>query len=119
MNIALKKIGRNSFNLGIFFLASAPAISVLFIILAISISTIKRKDNYFSERWNYPFFVSGLLMIISCLIEQFKTSSEKLAYINSFNSWIGLANWIPLFFCFWAFQPYLILKEDRRKFIKG
>ena len=33
---------------------------------------------------------------------------------NSYLSFIGLFNWIPFFWCFWGFQPYLISKELRK-----
>ncbi len=41
--------------------------------------------------------------------------------IGSFNAysgwlaWVGLANWLPFFWCFWAFQPYLMTAKSRRR----
>ena len=30
-------------------------------------------------------------------------------------AWAGLANWIPFFWGFWGFQPYLALPQSRRR----
>ena len=48
------------------------------------------------------------------------SSTEKTHIFqrNSFSSLIGLANWIPLFFCFIGFQPYLKSSEDRKLIMK-
>ena len=34
---------------------------------------------------------------------------------NSSLSWIGLANWIPFFWCYWGFKPLLNNSEKRKK----
>ena len=44
-------------------------------------------------------------MIINCIYitkNSFDTYTPEIA-----NIWVGLSNWIPFFFCFWAFQPFL------------
>ena len=33
---------------------------------------------------------------------------------NSSTNWIGLANWLPYFYCFFAFQNYLNSQKKRR-----
>ena len=30
-------------------------------------------------------------------------------------AWVGLANWLPFFWVFWGFQPYLLTTQARRK----
>ncbi|MBN97355.1 MAG: O-antigen polymerase, partial [Flavobacteriaceae bacterium] len=35
--------------------------------------------------------------------------------LNHSLSWIGLANWIPFFLCFWGIQPYLNSNTKRRR----
>ncbi|KGG13739.1 Lipid A core O-antigen ligase related enzyme [Prochlorococcus sp. MIT 0601] len=30
-------------------------------------------------------------------------------------AWVGLANWIPFFWCFWGFQPYLLTRGARKR----
>jgi O-antigen ligase len=34
--------------------------------------------------------------------------------INNYSSWIGLANWIPFFWCFWGFKNYLDSLHKRK-----
>tara|TARA_Y100001968_G_C19425546_1_gene754129 strand:- start:1459 stop:2583 length:1125 start_codon:yes stop_codon:yes gene_type:complete len=43
-------------------------------------------------------------MVIGCL----RAYSGWLA-------WVGLANWLPFFWCFWAFQPYLSSVYERKR----
>ena len=42
------------------------------------------------------------------LVGSFKAYSGWLA-------WVGLANWLPFFWAFWAFQPYLNSALSRRR----
>ena len=39
---------------------------------------------------------------------------EKIFLWNPSASWIGLANWIPLFLIFMGFQEFLSNKKDRK-----
>ena len=97
-------IGWISFQLGLFFLASSPFISVLFFLIALFFGSYKRLRYFFKDQWNYIFTLISLLMSIG----SFNAYSGSLA-------WIGLANWIPLFFCCWAFQPYLLTAQARQR----
>ena len=55
------------FKAAIFFLPSAPLISAILILISGIFSIFKRKNTYFSDKWNIPFFILGLLMIISTI----------------------------------------------------
>ena len=71
---------------------------------AFNIADRAKKDSYWKDVWNYPFVAAAVLMFIGC----FRAFSGWLA-------WAGLANWLPFFWSFWAFQPYLLTAEARRR----
>ncbi len=96
-------IGWISFQLGLFFLASSAFIAALFFVIALILSSYKRFRVLFKDQWNYSFLLISLLMLIG----SFAAYSGPLA-------WLGLANWIPFFFCYWAFQPYLVTTQARK-----
>ena len=98
-------LGLKSFHLAILLLSSAPVISfVLFIFSAIK-GSIKTNEKYIKDKYNIPFLLSSLLMIINCLVITFDNNLNSTIDISSI--WIGLSNWLPFFWCFWGFQEYL------------
>ena len=113
---SLNEIGHFLFYVGIFFLVSAPFISAIFLLIALIISFFLSRKNYFFDKWNYPFIVSGTLMLISSLFLIIQNNEFLDAY-NPKLSLIGLLNWLPFFICFWAFQIYLENEESRKKCI--
>ena len=106
-------LGKFSFLIGIFFLASAPLISVLFLLIAFTLNTIKGWRNILKDDWNKPLLVSSILLITSTIVHSFTFYEDNINWDPSL-SWIGLFNWIPLFFCFWAAQIYLKNDYERR-----
>ncbi len=116
------KIGYSSFFIGVFLLPSAMALSILFFLVALSISFLN-PYNFLKDKWNYPFFISTFLLILSSL-KHFENSGELYkSYWDPSLSLLGLSNWIPLFFCFWGFQKYLDSPKKRiftsKLFISG
>ena len=111
--ISLKdRIGYITFFFGVFLLPSAMALSILFFLVALSISFLN-PNNFFKDKWNYPFFISSFLMIMSSL-KHFENSGELYkSYWDPSLSLVGLLNWIPLFLFFWGFQKYLNSPEKR------
>ena len=106
-------VEKYSFYLGIFFLASAPVISVFLLL----ISLIRSSNNlkyFFNDFWNKILLATSLLMLTSCILQNF-IGYEYPLNIDKSSTWIGLINWIPLFWCFWAFQPYLKNINLRKK----
>ena len=101
------KYGFIFFNLGILFLASAPFIAVIFILISIlfSIISFKIKLN-FKPLTNKFLALSLILLLINTFFSIFFN-------LNQFEEWnyelnlIGLLNWIPFFLCFVYIQPYL------------
>ena len=62
------------------------------------------------------YFKSWEINNLSVSIFEITNEEVKSKFMNwnSFSSLIGLANWVPLFLCFWGFQPYLSSIEDRK-----
>jgi len=101
----INKIGLKIFHIGILLLASAPLISILFLIISSVIGSIKRKDKYLHDKYNLPFLVAAILMVVNCIL--ITTNRDFIYYQNPSLVWIGTLNWIPFFWCFWSFQIYL------------
>ena len=97
------KFGWIFFQIGILFLPSTALFSTIFFLLSMVLGSLKRRFSYLNDFWNYPFILASVLMILGA----FKAYSGWLA-------WIGLANWLPFFWAFWAFQPYLMNPHSRR-----
>ena len=97
-------VGWLFFQTGLFFLASSAFLGGSFLFIALCFGSLKRAESYWRDIWNYPFILSTFLMLLGCL----KAYSGWLA-------WAGLANWLPFFWAFWAFQPYLTTPESRRR----
>jgi len=96
--------GWSCFQLGVFCLPSSALISYLFLLVALVCGSLKRRDLYLKEYWNYPLVFVTFLMIIGC----FHSHTGWLA-------WLGLVNWLPFFWCFWGWQPYLLTLERRKQ----
>ncbi len=110
------KPGLITFRVGVFLLASAPFFAIVSFIISLIISLSKEKLNIFQDKWNYLFISAAFLMLLNTLLHQFKfkyLSISSLTWDPS-SSFVGLFNWIPLFFCFWGFQTYLNTFEKRK-----
>ena len=103
-NNFLENIGWNCFQLGVFCLPSSALISAVFLLVALFDRSLKSKDLYWREYWNYPLVLVTFLMIIGSI----RSHTGWLA-------WLGLFNWLPFFWCFWGLQPYLLTPERRQK----
>ena len=110
-HISLNLIGLKIFQGGVLFLATAPVIGFFLLFISSILGGLKRKENYFKDKYNLIFIVVSALMIMNCL---FITLSNRNTYSSDIsNIWIGLSNWIPFFWCFWGFQPFLKSKKLR------
>ena len=112
------KLAENLFLIGTFFLCSSLVIGGIFLLLAFFIGSIiqNKKNNYKKDKWNLPFFISGLLIIISALMQKFILPNNISGIWDPNLSLLGTANWLPFFWIFWACQPFVDSKEKRKKF---
>jgi len=109
--------GELFFLLGIFFLPSTLFIGVIFLIPSAIIGSFNSKKQFFQDRWNLSFFFAGLLMILSAVVHNLFIDNFFEYYWNTNLSIFGLANWIPFFWLFWAFQIYTESKLQRKRVI--
>ena len=105
-DLTFNKTGYLSFLIGVFLLPSAVGISIIFLFYALIISFLN-VDEFIKDKWNYPFFLSGLLMLISTFIHFLRYDYYVDLGLDPELSLLGLVNWLPFFLCFWGFQPYL------------
>ena len=108
----LQNLEYKLFLLGILFLASAPFLSSLLFIYPIVIGLVKNKRKLISDKYNYPLIVASFIIIIKSVIDMYYPALNNKSWDPSLN-WIGLINWIPLFLCYFGFQPYLASFNQR------
>ncbi len=102
---------------------SAPALGAIFLFISNLISSTKRQNSYFKDYWNLPFFLIGLIMILSSLVLTFKFDPvlapiKNQNFVNLYNRnliWIGLSNWLPYFWVFWSSQYFTFNSYQRKK----
>ena len=109
----LKEYGSLLFLSGIFFLPSTLFIGLLLLLPASFIGAFLQEKPFFKDRWNYSFICFGGLILIS-------TFMQNYFLLNAFdNIWdpklsvLGLGNWLPFIWFFWALQPFLDSKQAR------
>ena len=110
--------GQILFSIGIFFLPSTLIFGVIFLIPAAIIGFINNKENYFKDKWNISFFLFGILITFSALLQKFFLNNDLNITYDSNLSIFGLGNWIPFILFFWAFQPYLKSNEQRENILR-
>ena len=92
------------FQLGLLLLPSSVLLASLLFVPALVLGSLRRECAYWRDRWNWPLVVAGALMLLGC----FNALRADLA-------WVGLANWLPFFWGFWGFQPYVAEAGARRR----
>tara|TARA_Y100000991_G_scaffold151162_1_gene114719 strand:- start:678 stop:1949 length:1272 start_codon:yes stop_codon:yes gene_type:complete len=90
-------------------LLPAPLFSGILFLILLLLNSKNILNNYIKDKWNLPLFLCCLLMIIFTFVH----SGNGLNDNTSIN-WLGLANWLPYFYCFFAFQNYLNSQYKRR-----
>jgi len=110
----IPKLFNNIFLVGSFLLPSAFTLGTGFLLISVIYGVYIGK-GYLKDKLNIIFFIAGIFLIISAFIHSNFNDYLSNYNINHSLSWIGLANWIPFFVCFWGFQPYLNSKTKRRR----
>ena len=106
-----QNIGLKLFRLGILFLAAAPSISFLVLLLSSLFGVLGREDKFIEEKYNWFLILSSFFMILNCFFITF--DYIEIPTLDKNLIWIGLLNWLPLFWCFWSFQKYLKTEKER------
>lgn len=109
--------GINFFRIGVFLLPSAFSLSSIFLIIALIINTKSKKINYFEDYFNYPLFISGILILITAISNYFlNTQIPDMRFENRIQFLLDIANWIPFFYIFSSIGNYLSNTKLRREF---
>ena len=111
----LKNIGFILFLVGIFILPTMLFFAAIFLLIAALIGSIIHKQSYFKDNWNKIFFISGIILIISLLTHIYKLNNSYSELLDANSSIFGIFNWLPFFWLFWAFQPYVDSKVKRKR----
>ncbi len=96
--------GWRCFQFGLFLLPSSALLGSLLLFTALLFGCAGRERPYWRDPWNGPLLLASALMILGC----FGAYDHGLA-------WVGLGNWLPFFWGFWGFQPYVMSGEARRR----
>lgn len=96
-------LGWRCFQLGLLLLASSALLGSLLLLLALVLGS-RGREPFWRDRANRLLVLAAGLMVLGC----FTASSGWLA-------WVGLGNWLPFFWAFWGFQPYVATAAARRK----
>ena len=104
------------FLTGIFFLPSTLFIGILFLLPAAVIGSLINKKSFFMDKWNFPFLVFGALILLSSVLQNFVLKNNYEEIWDPILSFVGIGNWLPFIWFFWAFQPYLDSKLKRKNF---
>ncbi len=112
------KLAELLFLISIFFLCSTIAISGLLLLVSLIFGSIlkTRKKNQFKNPWECSFLICGILITINALLHKFIIPNNFQEIWDPNLSIIGIANWIPLFWIFWACQPFLDSPKKRKRF---
>ncbi len=95
--------GWRCFQLGLFLLASSAFLAGVPLFVALLLGSRHRRAPL-ADGANRMLLAAAALMVIGC----FGAASGWLA-------WVGLANWLPFFWAFWGYQPYLDSAAARRR----
>ena len=97
-------LGWRAFQLGLFLLPSSALLAGICLLVTCITGSRDRVVAFWRDPWVRPLLLAGVLMIAGCFVAQ-----------NRSLAWAGLANWLPLFWAFWAFRCFLDRPERRQR----
>ena len=104
-------MGWRCFQLGVFVLPASALFAAVLLLVALVQGTRGRGGwrGWWADPANRVLALLGVLMLLGAvLVQGFEGYSRGLA-------WAGLFNWLPFFWGFWGFQPYLASPAARRR----
>jgi hypothetical protein len=84
-------------------LASSALLGGVCLLVALILGS-RQRERPLADPANWVLLLAAALMAMGAAV----ASSGWLA-------WVGLGNWLPFFWAFWGFQPYLATPEARRR----
>ena len=107
------KLGFILFNIGIFLLASAPFLSVIFILLSMIITPFCNEHYKWPKTQGIILIFCGFIFIINSFVLSF-SDNTLLDGQDEIKLFFDLFNWLPFFVCFFLIQPYLKSSAQRQ-----
>jgi O-antigen ligase len=104
-------LGWRCFQLGVFVLPASALFAALLLFVALVQGSRGRGGwrGWWADPANRLLAATGVLMLLGAvLVRAFPGYPPGLA-------WAGLFNWLPFFWGFWGFQPYVASAEARRR----
>ena len=111
--ITLKEYGSLLFILGIFFLPSSLLLGILLLLPSSIIGSFLQEKSFFKDKWNYSLISFGALILLSTFLQNYILVNIYDKVWDPKLSIVGLGNWLPFIWFFWALQPYLNSKQAR------
>ena len=108
--------GFSLFISGVFFLPSTLFIGIIFLLPAGILGIFLNKRSYLEDKWNLPFLTFGIIIFVSTFLQNFVLENNYEEIWDPTLSILGMGNWLPFIWLFWAVQPYLDSKSKRRIF---
>lgn len=96
-------LGWRCFQIGLLFLASSAFIAGMLLLVAL-IQGSRHRSSPWRDRANWVLLAAAVLMLLG-----------GFGALSGWLAWVGLANWLPFFWAFWGFQPYVATPEARRR----
>ena len=96
-------VGWVCFQIGLFLLASSALLGGVFLFIALILGS-RGRERPLADPANGVLLVAALLMLIGAA-----------AATSGWLAWVGLGNWLPFFWAFWGYQPYLATAAARRR----
>ena len=106
------RLGWRCFQLGVFFLPSSALFAALLLFPALILGS-RHRSPLRSDRVTLVLLLLAALMVASALAVTLR--AEALPGYAPALAWVGLGNWLPLFWGFWGFQPYVEDPAARRR----
>ena len=115
MELNLPRFSEKIFYLGIFLLASTMSFGIVLILIASIISIFCKKNDLLKDKWSIFLIAISFLMLVSCLVQTLNYNNQNLYGWEISLTWIGLLNWLPLFYLFISIQDFLRTSSQRLK----
>ena len=101
---SIKSPGWLAFQFGLFLLPSSALLAGVCLFVTCVAGSRNRAEVPLNDPWMRPLLLAAVLMLIGAIL----ADDAGLA-------WAGLANWIPFFWGFWAFRPFLLTASRRQR----
>ena len=96
-------LGWRCFQIGLLLLAASALLGGIFLFVALLLGSRGRRSTLADPAHRLLLLIAAL-MVLGCFV----------AY-SGWLAWVGMGNWLPFFWGFWGFQPYLATVAARRR----